>query len=394
MNAFAIPNHTYRSQRGFRFAQRHMAGKFQLWAWVFRALLFRKPRRVGNVGRQAVPLGVVGASRTRTMGIFLAVGGFVALMATTTALAIQSPTTLAGDPFAVFQAAARSSVLLSQDAPVSSALAALTTPDVLDPEGTGDGLSLQSNHGIYNGPLMDDVAFPALEERVMPDALTQPHKAPAVDERQTAPTSQSSHANTALLASATSPSTAIAAPNFEALGALYEPAPVAKAQPNAKKAASKAGGFSWTAAFPWFNKAAVKDGDSPGHASAVSRRGFVMPLARMHITSPFGRRWGRQHQGIDIAAPVGTPIRAVKTGVVTTAAWHSGYGNLVIIDHGNGLKTRYAHLSRIRVSAGQQVSSATRIGDVGSTGHSTGPHLHFEVVAGGIPQNPKGYLLQ
>jgi len=390
MNAFAIPNHTYRSQRGFRFAQRKTAGKLQLWAWVFRALLFRKPRRVGNVGRQAVPLGVVGASRTRTMGIFLAVGGFIALMATTTALAIQSPVSSAGDPFLPFQVAARSSALLSQDAPGSSALAALTTPDVLDPMGTGDSLTGQSNTGVYTGPLMDDVAFPALEERVMPDSLIQPHKAPAVDERLNQPAKTRSQANTALLASATSPSTSIAAPDFEALGALYEPKPVQQTPAASSKKQTPASGFSWPSVFPWFNKDTPKANPTP----VVSRHGFILPLARMHITSPFGRRWGRQHQGIDIAAPLGTAIRAVKGGVVTTAAWHSGYGNLVIIDHGNGLKTRYAHLSRIRVSCGQKVSSATRIGDVGSTGHSTGPHLHFEVVAGGIPQNPKGYLLQ
>mgnify|MGYP001167474163 CR=1 FL=1 len=109
------------------------------------------------------------------------------------------------------------------------------------------------------------------------------------------------------------------------------------------------------------------------------------------LTSRFGPRWGRMHEGIDIAAPTGRPIGAAAAGTVIVAGWGGGYGNLVVVSHGS-ISTAYAHMSRIAVSNGQQVSRGTVLGAVGSTGHSTGPHLHFEVRVNGAPQNPINYL--
>jgi murein DD-endopeptidase MepM/ murein hydrolase activator NlpD len=110
------------------------------------------------------------------------------------------------------------------------------------------------------------------------------------------------------------------------------------------------------------------------------------------VTSEFGPRWGEFHPGIDIAAPDRTPIRASKAGVVIFAGWYGGYGNLVVVSHGGGLSTAYAHQSSIAVSQGQNVSQGQVLGYEGSTGYSTGPHLHFEVRLDGVPQNPRGYV--
>jgi murein DD-endopeptidase MepM/ murein hydrolase activator NlpD len=110
------------------------------------------------------------------------------------------------------------------------------------------------------------------------------------------------------------------------------------------------------------------------------------------LTSGFGIRWGRMHEGIDIAAPTGTPIRAADSGSVRIAGSSGGYGNYTCIDHGGGLATCYAHQNSIGVSVGQTVAQAQIIGTVGSTGNSTGPHLHFEVRVNGQAVDPLGYL--
>ncbi|HEY7694186.1 MAG TPA: peptidoglycan DD-metalloendopeptidase family protein [Gaiellaceae bacterium] len=110
------------------------------------------------------------------------------------------------------------------------------------------------------------------------------------------------------------------------------------------------------------------------------------------ITSSFGWRWGRMHEGIDLGAAYGTPITAAAAGTVIYAGWLGGYGNLTVIDHGGGLATAYGHQSGIAVSLGQQVAQGEVIGYVGSTGHSTGPHLHFEVRVNGQAVDPLGYL--
>jgi murein DD-endopeptidase MepM/ murein hydrolase activator NlpD len=98
------------------------------------------------------------------------------------------------------------------------------------------------------------------------------------------------------------------------------------------------------------------------------------------------------HEGIDIAAPAGTPIRAAAAGTVIYAGWLGGYGNLIVLDHGSGLSTAYAHQSALAAGQGQQVAQGQVIGYVGDTGHSFGPHLHFEVRVNGVPVDPLGYL--
>jgi murein DD-endopeptidase MepM/ murein hydrolase activator NlpD len=123
----------------------------------------------------------------------------------------------------------------------------------------------------------------------------------------------------------------------------------------------------------------------------ASSAGFIWPTSGT-LTSGFGWRWGRMHEGIDVAAPTGTPIAAAASGTVIHAGWMGGYGNLVVIDHGNGLATAYGHQSSIAVASGTYVSQGQTIGYVGSTGHSTGPHLHFEVRVNGSPVDPLGYL--
>ena len=110
------------------------------------------------------------------------------------------------------------------------------------------------------------------------------------------------------------------------------------------------------------------------------------------ISSRFGSRWGEQHTGLDFACPVGTNVYAADDGTVTFTGWGGGYGNMIKIDHANGYVTYYAHCSSLLVSAGQTVSKGDVIALSGNTGRSTGPHLHFEVRANGVPVNPESYI--
>jgi murein DD-endopeptidase MepM/ murein hydrolase activator NlpD len=128
-----------------------------------------------------------------------------------------------------------------------------------------------------------------------------------------------------------------------------------------------------------------------GPMSAPSAAGLIWPLDGL-LTSGFGYRWGRMHEGIDIAVPEGTPIRAAKAGTVIMASYNGGYGNYTCVDHGSGLSTCYAHQSGFAVSSGQSVGQGQVIGYSGNTGSSTGPHLHFEVRINGAAQDPMGYL--
>jgi murein DD-endopeptidase MepM/ murein hydrolase activator NlpD len=133
----------------------------------------------------------------------------------------------------------------------------------------------------------------------------------------------------------------------------------------------------------------VAAGSSSGEAPSGS--GFAWPVSGP-ITSPFGLRWGTLHPGIDIGVPTGTPIHAAGSGTVVWCGWMSGYGNLVMIDHHNGLATLYGHQSRIAASCNEEVTQGQTIGYVGCTGFCTGPHLHFEVRLNGNPVDPLGYL--
>jgi murein DD-endopeptidase MepM/ murein hydrolase activator NlpD len=135
-------------------------------------------------------------------------------------------------------------------------------------------------------------------------------------------------------------------------------------------------------------RAAEATSSAPGAASAA---GLIWPV-RGPVTSGYGMRWGRMHEGIDVGASTGTPIWAAKAGRVIHSGWMSGYGNVVVIDHGGGFTTVYAHQSRIAAGDGASVDRGQVIGYVGSTGRSTGPHLHFETRFGGSPRNPMNYL--
>ncbi len=126
---------------------------------------------------------------------------------------------------------------------------------------------------------------------------------------------------------------------------------------------------------------------------AVSKIPFYMPIRAAHrFTSPFGPRNGRMHKGSDFAAPVGTPIYAAADGVITYTGRMGAYGKLIKVRHDFGMETRYAHLHRIHVERGQKVSRGEHIGDMGNTGRSTGPHLHYEIRINGRAINPMNYI--
>lgn len=120
---------------------------------------------------------------------------------------------------------------------------------------------------------------------------------------------------------------------------------------------------------------------------------LIKPVSGV-VTSRFGSRWGSTHKGIDIGAPKGTTIKAVAAGTVTVAqyGYNGGYGNYVIVSHGNGVQTLYGHCNSLIATVGQKVSQGQAIAKVGSTGRSTGNHLHLEIRVNGVAQNPQNYL--
>ncbi|WP_296762073.1 DUF5930 domain-containing protein, partial [Sediminimonas sp.] len=132
---------------------------------------------------------------------------------------------------------------------------------------------------------------------------------------------------------------------------------------------------------------------------AAEKAPFANPMRTSYrFTSPFGPRRHpvtggvRMHEGVDFAAPMGAPILATADGVITYAGWKTGYGRVVEIKHAFGIETLFAHMSKIRVKRGQKVSRGDRIGDIGSSGRSTGPHTHYEVRVNGKPVNPMTYI--
>ena len=130
-----------------------------------------------------------------------------------------------------------------------------------------------------------------------------------------------------------------------------------------------------------------------GGYSRSTKKHYAVPMASyVYISSEYGPRWRSTHTGVDFAASTGTAIYAWKDGVVTTAGWSGGYGNFIEVRHNDGTVSRYGHCSKIAVSKGQTVSAGQTIGYVGSTGNSTGPHLHFEIKVNGSFVNPLNYL--
>jgi murein DD-endopeptidase MepM/ murein hydrolase activator NlpD len=145
------------------------------------------------------------------------------------------------------------------------------------------------------------------------------------------------------------------------------------------------------------NNNSGNEGDSANTAPAppsgpTGGSGQLMWPVSGHIGSEFGPRRGRMHLGIDIMAPHGTPVVAADGGTVLVRAFSGGWGNHIVINHGNGMTTLYAHLSSMNVSVGQSVSRGQNIGNVGSSGNATAPHLHFEVRVNGVHMNPRDFL--
>ena len=136
----------------------------------------------------------------------------------------------------------------------------------------------------------------------------------------------------------------------------------------------------------------VTEGTATLMIASRSGSGALSWPIRGRINSPYGSRSRGFHTGLDIDANTGDSVKAAAGGKVVTAGWEGGYGYCVILDHGNGLKTRYAHLSKITCSMGQTILRGEELGKAGSTGNSTGPHLHFEVIINGNTQNPMDYL--
>lgn len=130
---------------------------------------------------------------------------------------------------------------------------------------------------------------------------------------------------------------------------------------------------------------------APPPTAPVGTSGMRWPSSGP-LTSTFGPRWGRMHQGIDIGSPHGAPIIAAKDGSVTFSGSQNGYGNTIVVDHGGGVTTLYAHQSKLNAVVGQRVARGQVIGYVGSTGKSSGPHLHFEIRINGTAVNPLPYL--
>lgn len=132
---------------------------------------------------------------------------------------------------------------------------------------------------------------------------------------------------------------------------------------------------------------------SPAPAAGKSTAPLRWPVAAPRLTSAFGTRWGKNHEGIDMAAPIGTPVFAAAAGDVIYAGDHvRGYGNMVVVSHGGDLVTVYAHNSLLLVHTGDRVAVGQEIARVGDTGRSTAPHLHFEVRRGEVPQDPMPFL--
>ncbi|HEX2772013.1 MAG TPA: M23 family metallopeptidase [Micromonosporaceae bacterium] len=180
---------------------------------------------------------------------------------------------------------------------------------------------------------------------------------------------------------------AAAGATFTTPSAPADPAAAAQAEAAARADATAAAARAAAARRP---DRASRSPSAPAPTKTASPRPtakpaptWVHPMPDAEVTSCYGTRWGTLHAGIDLADPVDTPIRAVADGIVESAGWvQAGYGISVLIDHGNGYLTHYGHLNREAVRPGEKVEAGEVIGYEGSTGDSTGPHLHFEVHRG------------
>ena len=152
--------------------------------------------------------------------------------------------------------------------------------------------------------------------------------------------------------------------------------------------------LDWSAAAPVIAPQQAVSGQARRSLQSVETAQFRLP----RLSSRFGERRDpiegrmRHHAGIDIPGAVGSPVLSVAEGAVIRAGWAGGYGNMIEVEHPGGLRTRYAHLSRMLVAAGTAVTQGQAIGEMGSTGHSTGSHLHFEVRRAGVALDPLDFL--
>jgi len=177
---------------------------------------------------------------------------------------------------------------------------------------------------------------------------------------------------------------------FPAPGAVAAPAPTLAVLPSGSSAEFQTRMMGWQAPAP----------TAPLRASNHSAAVRSARLDRLSISSRFGWRTdpitgvGRRHAGIDLPSRFGAAVRATAPGIVRIAGWAGGYGNLVEIEHAGGVRTRYGHLSRLDVYPSEHVAEGQVIGEVGSTGHSTGPHLHYEMRVGGMAVDPLTFVGQ
>ena len=174
-----------------------------------------------------------------------------------------------------------------------------------------------------------------------------------------------------------------------ALAARIQAAQAARAAQAAQAAQTERSAHADRATSQAMPSPASSEPASPEPVSSGS--GFIWPVHGV-VTSVFGWRWGRMHEGIDIAVASGTPVVSAAAGTVIIAGWSGGYGNLVVVDHGGGLSTAYAHNSSFASSEGQAVSAGEVVSYSGNTGNSSGPHVHFEVRVNGSAVDPLGYL--
>jgi murein DD-endopeptidase MepM/ murein hydrolase activator NlpD len=179
------------------------------------------------------------------------------------------------------------------------------------------------------------------------------------------------------------------------LAAQAEAARIAAEQAAAAEAARKAAEEAARAEAAK-QEAAKKEAAAAGQTAAQPKAtGWVLPLKSYRITATFGQsgsNWSSTHTGLDMAAPSGTPVMAANSGTVGSAGSAGAYGNRIVIKHDDGTETWYCHLSSFSAQAGQQVGAGEVIGKVGSTGNTTGPHLHLEVRVGGNPVDPRSFL--